>query len=622
MAQARRLVEESAADERRAVAGLVLRGAEARMRLSNDLSLRASLDRRPPGGSKLLVQQRRSAEGTTNYCCSGGAVATASGAASAAASTDVPKQSEVNVTIDRDTNGSSNATTNERRRRESGGLPPPRADTGVVGAVLVGGRSSVVSTRTGFDTVGSGSGNSDGDGGGDGDGNGGGGGGEGGGAGNRDLGPPPEQDVDSKENHKAMPSDGLHQLKQEILDLEGKILGRLDGGSGGAGGNGGPPKEISGRYGKTSSGADKGNENRDVRGGNSDDRDDGNTHKKVRGATSAKLRKGSSTSRSTRAKDEDSTARARSSSSSPFLRPPRRSTAGGGSTAACAHGRGDKSRVGEKAYSAATAPAPTSSSGRSGRTNRTGPRPAGGRPPKKTATACTRPGRGSGGGSESCEDRSSVAASSSSSLLSTEVPAPRRPQRRGAPPSRAGAGPKGAGVGIHERAGPGAGAGVRPRSRTLGDGRGRGVCSPEGEATGGRRRRREGDSTVVVAGEGMDGTSVGASCPLPSLSAVASPCRTSSRGGSLLSAGGLSAGGSLGETSSQGTGGGGEHAGYAPYEPGTWPLSSVSDYANGRGLGRSAGSGGGGSSSRLGESSEDWERSVLESLTSRNVLSK
>lgn len=516
------------------------------MRVSNDLSLRASLEHRPLGDSKLFAQQRP-AGGTD---CSGDV---------AAGSTGVPVQSERD-----DGDGSSMANKNERRPRE----PSDTSGVGADDGALAGGGSTVVSTPEIFHSMGPGSEN--GDGGGDDR-------ADGGGAGSRDL-RPPEQGVSSKENQKAIPSDGLHQLKQEILDLEGKILGRLGGSGGGAGGvvGGGkdrPPAENRGCYSKKSSEADQGSENRDARSGYSEG---GNAQ--TRGTARAKPRKGSSA----RGKREGSASRVHSSSS--YLLLPR-STAGG-SAAASAHWRDEKSRGGE------TPRAVTVTASSSSRPGRTGT--AVGRPPKVTATAPTGLRRGSGG-SESCEYRSSVTSSQ------TREAVPRRPQPRGAPPSPAGAGSTSAGVGKRRRR-----LGDRPHAASDG----RGISKSERDARGGRRRRRDGTAAAVatVAGEGVDRTSVSASsCP----ASAAPPCHTPSRGGSLPSEGG-----SRGETSSQGTGGGREPA-FELYEPGTWPLSSVSDYANSRGLGRAVSSGGGGSSGPE-ESSEEWERGVLDSLTSRD----
>lgn len=231
MADARRLVEESVADERQAVAGLVLQSAAAKLRRSADLSLRASLDRRRPVESapeESLLACRSAMEDSSSE--------------NIVAFFD-PEANNNRSSLVLASCGQGHGETNDI----GGGRPAEsrkKHQFGENGQVLVGtAKKATPSTSVGCASSSLSSSSEN-------EGFGGGGGCDrrciGGGVEGvrRGLENPGKQEQErsstksSKAHQDAMrpPGDGLQALKREISILESKILGRLDGSGGGGGG--------------------------------------------------------------------------------------------------------------------------------------------------------------------------------------------------------------------------------------------------------------------------------------------------------------------------------------------------------------------------------------------------
>lgn len=205
MAEARRLAGDNVNDERRAVAGLVVRGAEARLRRSTDLTLRAALDRRPikPSGSPLAAEGSTESASAAVYF-EGNRTRTAGGPAADAAGC-----CEGGNTFNYACGGEAS-----RRCRKPHQAQPAQNGSALgktvsaTSAVSVPSISDVSSGQHGdgsdCEAGGSAARSRDSQG--------------------RDRG------CDAKAELEATPADGLQELRREISNLESKIIDRLNGG--------------------------------------------------------------------------------------------------------------------------------------------------------------------------------------------------------------------------------------------------------------------------------------------------------------------------------------------------------------------------------------------------------
>lgn len=204
MAEARRLAGDNVTSEQRAVAGLVVRGAEARLRRSTDLTLRAALDRRPiePLGSRLA------AEGSTESVSAavhfeGGRASRTAGASTAEAAGCCEGRYMFNHASGGGVSGQGRQP-HQAQPAQSGSA---RGNTvGASSEVSVASLSDVGSGQQG-------SGSEDG----------------GAATGSRDS-PGRGRGCNAKAELEATPADGLQELRREISDLESKIIGRLNNG--------------------------------------------------------------------------------------------------------------------------------------------------------------------------------------------------------------------------------------------------------------------------------------------------------------------------------------------------------------------------------------------------------
>lgn len=553
-------------DERRAVAGLVLRSAEAKLRRSADLTLRASLDHRPLDDPRSLVRCRTEEDA---------AAAAASAKASHASAVDAPagvgaRRRENRAVID----GSDCDVPNEPR------LPEPcknqLADSN--GAPLVGTCRMIPAIGANC-YLPSGNGERGGD--------------KDCGAvagSNRDSGRP--ERGSHLEVFEATPAeDGLRELKQEILDLEGKILGRLSSGSSNSGGSSGDklPKEAPGPHVATPSGDRGGDQDHE----DIDDADStaGGRHVELTIAAKSAARRVSSKKRSS------------APGSSTSLLVPGRPV--GAEAGVCNRGHGEKPLARN-----ARAALITSSTRRAERTRATG------LPPKtKSVFACAPRGRSGGGGvSGSYGDRYD----SSSGATAAVSPRHRRDAPRVRP--RAGSdvlnGDDGGGAGVDRLGAPstsvdGARANIffaRSRGGAYYDRADR-ERRPERQADGregGRRRwrpRRRGNNGGATMPNSSSASVL--SSPLTADASSPEPHRSAPRVATRR--------GGLGAWSE----GMGRDEDDKPLGPGTWGVSSVSDCSQafsrgGRGwLSGSAGAG----------TCEDREKGALDSLAPAEVSS-
>lgn len=219
-AAARRIAAESVADERREVADLTLREAEAKLRHSADLSLRASLDHRPLANPRSLFEEGA----TTNP--------------SSKVNSPVPGTGDPAPVRPENRKGKPNfhgnfreetATEQEHPIEQQGASQPARNKDGeLVGETILFNSSSCPPSSS----LPSGGHESDSESGSHAE-------------GIREAGRCPDPgvrndqglktDADGRQHQQQEPApkDGLRELKREISDLEEKILGRLGGSGGG-----------------------------------------------------------------------------------------------------------------------------------------------------------------------------------------------------------------------------------------------------------------------------------------------------------------------------------------------------------------------------------------------------
>ncbi|CAN0431083.1 unnamed protein product [Ectocarpus sp. 12 AP-2014] len=222
VAAARRIAAESVADERREVAELALREAEAKLRHSADLSLRASLDHRPLANPRSLFE-----EGTTTTPSS---KVNSPVPGTGDPAPDRPENRKGNPNLHG--NFREEAATKQEHTIEQKGAPQPArnkdGELARTGETILFNSSSCPPSSSlpsgGHETDNESGSHAEGIG---------------------EAGRCPDPGVRNEQGLKTdadgtqhpqqepAPKDGLRELKREISDLEGKILGRL-GGSGGA----------------------------------------------------------------------------------------------------------------------------------------------------------------------------------------------------------------------------------------------------------------------------------------------------------------------------------------------------------------------------------------------------
>ncbi|CAM9335731.1 unnamed protein product, partial [Laminaria digitata] len=221
LAEARRVAGDNVTDERRAVAGLALRGAEARLRRSADLTLRAALDRRP-------IESPRSLLATDG--CKDSVTAAVHFETDPTRTAGAPTGDAAGCDRDRDSfNHASGGEASRRHRRPD--QAQPAQNTCALGKTVVAATVTSVPSLSDLDS-GQHGGDSDCE-------------TVGGAVGSRDS-QELHRDCDAKAELEAAPADGLRELRREISDLESKIIGRLNGGDLSASSNSGHDDFTSG----------------------------------------------------------------------------------------------------------------------------------------------------------------------------------------------------------------------------------------------------------------------------------------------------------------------------------------------------------------------------------------